>query len=46
VNVELESQEVEQLIELLTDCNGDWTSILRKLGFRGTTVNGDVVEDG
>lgn len=39
----LEQFEREQLIELLVDANGDYSSILKKLGFKGTTTNGEVV---
>ena len=40
-SVELEPSEKEQLIELLASANGDYGSILVKLGYTGTTANGE-----
>ena len=40
-SIELEQDEKEQLIELLASSNGDYGSILVKLGYKGTTANGE-----
>ena len=41
--VTLEDWEREQLIDLLVDANGDYSTILFKLGFNGKTINGDQI---